>query len=771
MINQYFKYYLISKRILQKLEPGKWLKDQFKQQLSFLLTGVSEMLYDLTELLIKFLNQVATWYWQALQNVSQAVSKDLESLGLWVFKRLIFLFNDFKNLGNKVCSQLSVLIARRVKPPLIVARRRVKRFIYLAREGRLSWFYLFKLAFNNLAYSKSRTLVTTGAIAMGTGAIVFLVSFAYGLQGVVTQRLIYENATKISDVQSSSTALNLDQESVMEIEQIGGVKDVAKSISLAGKISYNNSKTDVVIVGAQNNFLEYANMRPIAGSLFSDEANQEYTAHQNQLEQLQAMVDQSQGDVLGTQDEPELEIGQLVQDKTWRFRVKDDTYLPLRAQPTQDAQVLGYVKGSILETHPGQLVWGSTYESVDTKGKFIQDSDGQWYGQWLKTEVPLYEEIAATVYRPVADEAGTQIKRLGYLPQVNTHMLSPSEMMVEKQLEQVMAEQNRNPQVLGEATASAQSTTSAQVIASESAQASLAQSQAATAAASLQELVSGESKTEEDEESLQNQFALVEVAKKTGKEVIVSTGLLDLWELDPEAVTKEKMDLEYILSGGVIPGLSGRVMSKPVSYQVVGVIQDDRALVFAPLADLQSMGARQYTSLKVLAKSQEVLDQVRTHIETLGFTTQSLVDTLLQVQKLFAIMRFLLGLFGMIALVVAVFGMFNTLTISLLERTREIGVMKTLGTTDSDVLKLFLVESFQIGVLGGVLGVSLGMLLGSGVDLVFSLFKGDGINLFQTPFGFMIFVFVLSVVVGLITGLYPSNRARKISALDALRYE
>lgn len=107
----------------------------------------------------------------------------------------------------------------------------------------------------------------------------------------------------------------------------------------------------------------------------------------------------------------------------------------------------------------------------------------------------------------------------------------------------------------------------------------------------------------------------------------------------------------------------------------------------------------------------------------------------------------------------------------MLERTREIGVMKTLGTTDTDVLKMFIVESILIGFLGGIAGVLLGLISGKMVDLTFSLFRSDSANLFKAPLPFLVSIFILSLVVGFLTGLYPARRARKINALDALRYE
>ena len=667
---------------------------------------------------------------------------------------------------------------------------------YSAKEGHLSVYFMIKLGIKNLLYSKSRTLVTTGAIALGSGAIVFLVSFAYGLETIVTGRLIFPNATRIADVQTASTALVLDQVALEEISQVGGVEAVAPAINAAGTLEYNNSKTDVVIIAAQNEFLSYSNLLPIEGELFSAVADQRYANVQERTDELKELIALT-GEVLGeTQQGEVLSWGGLIENKTFRFRVKDGIYLPVRSDPYLDSSILGYVRGSIVRTYPGQEVWGETYQSTDTVGKFKQDAAGIWFGRWVKATVPLHQEQAPTVYVPLADDEGSQVTAQGYLPRLNLHILTQEEMVVEQYVEQVRQEKKeeenqaleqeaqelREGSVLGESTVSAQlsqedgllteTEASIEVATTAGSLRTVSEVEGEQDEADLTVLMESQITQSQEEEQLKASLAMIDVAKEGGKEIIVSTGLLKIWDILPGQIIGKTVNLEYILSGGVVSGLAGRVKSNPVEYLVVGVIQDNRSIVISPLGDLESMGTDRFTTLKILGKSEVALKEARSHIEALGFSTQSLTDTLEQVNKLFAVMRFLLGLFGMIALIVAVFGMFNTLTISLLERTREIGVMKTLGTTDADVLKLFMIESFLIGCLGGVLGIVLGAGLGNMVNILFNLFRSTPtVRLFVAPIGFLISIYFLSLAVGVITGLYPSNRAKKISALDALRYE
>jgi len=135
----------------------------------------------------------------------------------------------------------------------------------------------------------------------------------------------------------------------------------------------------------------------------------------------------------------------------------------------------------------------------------------------------------------------------------------------------------------------------------------------------------------------------------------------------------------------------------------------------------------------------------------------------------------LLGVLGVVALSVAALGMFNTLTVSMLERTHEVGMMKAVGMVSKEVKELFLAESMVMGILGGVMGLIMGILAGRllslGISFV-SVSRGAGIiNISYLPIDFIILIVILSLVVGFVTGMYPASRATKISALDALRYE
>lgn len=652
--------------------------------------------------------------------------------------------------------ELQLIITKRItriRRWVKVAWQILKKAFFSGKKGSLSWYVIFRISLKNLIAARSRTVVTIGAIAIGTAAVVFLMSFSYGLERVVTSRLIHPNAQRLTDVQSQSTALSLNKKTMKDIRAIPNVTQVAEAISLAGSISYRNSRMDTVVIATTNDFLQFGNYQLLDGRFFSQNAQEVRVEQTNntQISELIALVEK--GSILGEEEEkPKIQEGQVITQTSVRFRLDDEVYVPVRSSPNRFSEILGYLRGSVLESYEAKEVWGGVYTSDSTVGKFMQDKQGAWWGKWMKTKVPLWEEVASTVYQQKKDTEGKQMIAEGYVSEAYIKILSIEETLFEKQLKKLMKEED----ILGVSTDSA----AIRVVGT------------ATEEAELRSIIKSE-KADETTKKTGSHLGFIEVKKQNGHELIVSTGFLNTFKIKPRQALSISMDLSYIVSGDLIPGLTGRVVSKQVTYSIVGIIKDDKkSYVFAPFSDVVSMGVEKYSIAKVLSSSENTLSQVRNRVETMGFVTQSIVDTLIQVNKLFRVMRFLLGAFGAIAFVVALFGMFNTLTVSLLERSREVGVMKTIGTTDDDIMRLFLVESLFVGVFGGVTGIVSGVLLGMGINTIFVAWQSDkSVRLFYAPFGFLLFILCLSVFVGLCTGIYPSYRARKVNPLDALRYE
>ncbi len=184
---------------------------------------------------------------------------------------------------------------------------------------------------------------------------------------------------------------------------------------------------------------------------------------------------------------------------------------------------------------------------------------------------------------------------------------------------------------------------------------------------------------------------------------------------------------------------------------------------------------KDYTLVKVRVKDRNYLEEVRSQITLLGFSVSTISDTLEQMDIIFKAIQIILAIFGLVALVVASIGMFNTMTIALLEKTREIGIMKALGATDKDIKRLFLTEALIIGFCGGLGGIGVGFLVSYLFNLLINTLArflgGQAVDLIYTPLWFILAIISFSVIVGFITGIYPSHRASKLNPIDALRYE
>lgn len=255
--------------------------------------------------------------------------------------------------------------------------------------------------------------------------------------------------------------------------------------------------------------------------------------------------------------------------------------------------------------------------------------------------------------------------------------------------------------------------------------------------------------------------------------VIASSALAKVLGSDPASFVNKEIILSIVFMDS--KNVPETVKS---TFKVVGIITDDStSYAYAPLLAFSDkiLDTTVYNSLKVKVADQSKLGDVRKNIEDLGFTVTSIADTISQVNQIFKIIQIVLALFGVIALLVAAIGMFNTMTIALLERTRDIGIMKAIGVYNIDVAKIFLSESAMIATMGGVFGTAVGLLTGYVINLVINLLAksvgGGAQTLFYTPWWLAAGIIAFSVLVGFSTGFYPSKRASKLNPLDALRYE
>ena len=211
-------------------------------------------------------------------------------------------------------------------------------------------------------------------------------------------------------------------------------------------------------------------------------------------------------------------------------------------------------------------------------------------------------------------------------------------------------------------------------------------------------------------------------------------------------------------------------------FKISGIIEDSaESLIYFPLSRLENVGVTKYQSAKVRVKSNDSIEAVRTKSVEMGFIVAALSDTVEQANRVFQVLQIVLALFGIVALAVSAIGMFNTMTIALLERTQEIGIMKSLGASNRNVWELFLAESIIMGFLGGVGGILVGYISSEGFNLMIRILAGAlggrKVQLFERPWWFILTILIFSTIVGLFTGLWPARRAARINILAALRYK
>lgn len=212
-----------------------------------------------------------------------------------------------------------------------------------------------------------------------------------------------------------------------------------------------------------------------------------------------------------------------------------------------------------------------------------------------------------------------------------------------------------------------------------------------------------------------------------------------------------------------------------VKYKIIGVIEGEESVVYVHSDTLGILGITSLDALKVRCSSNEEMKVIRDEILGMGLLVSSLSDMVEQANQVFGVIQVVLLLFGAIALIVSAIGMFNTMTIALLERTEEIGVMKSIGASNLAVSLMFITEATIMGFLGGLGGILIGYLGGEAsniaINLVAKRFGGQSVDLFYSPTFFVVSIIVFAAIVGLFTGVIPARKASSIDPLDALRYK
>jgi putative ABC transport system permease protein len=301
-----------------------------------------------------------------------------------------------------------------------------------------------------------------------------------------------------------------------------------------------------------------------------------------------------------------------------------------------------------------------------------------------------------------------------------------------------------------------------------------------------------------NEAILQNEFAKElnpQPATLVGKE-------LSIRYAERQAIPPNTADSKASASGNSEPLPGGfSVVPKELRLRIVGVVETEPAAGFGgygngrlliPLQVALTIRAAQvndlrdivrgtastrptFASLTVRAKGPTYVEALEASIKNMGFGAFSLLDASKSLRIFFSVFDLLLGIFGSLALAVATLGIINTLVMAILERRREIGILKALGAADRDVKQLFFVEAGIMGLLGGILGAFLGWLIGRALTLGTNLYLHrqnlPSVDISSVPWWLALFAIAFAILISLAAGLYPASRAARLDPVQALRYE
>jgi putative ABC transport system permease protein len=210
-------------------------------------------------------------------------------------------------------------------------------------------------------------------------------------------------------------------------------------------------------------------------------------------------------------------------------------------------------------------------------------------------------------------------------------------------------------------------------------------------------------------------------------------------------------------------------------YKISGTIEGEDNVIYINSSTMGDLNIDHFSQAKVKCKNSEIMGSVRDKVLEMGLLASSLSDTVDQANKIFSVVQIILMLFGIIALIVSAIGMFNTMTIALLERTEEIGIMKSIGASGLTIAFIFFMEAAVMGFLGGLGGVIMGLVGGEVfnwlINILASRFGGEEVDLFASQPWFIPLIIASSAVVGIFTGFIPARRASKVDPLEALRYK
>lgn len=239
-----------------------------------------------------------------------------------------------------------------------------------------------------------------------------------------------------------------------------------------------------------------------------------------------------------------------------------------------------------------------------------------------------------------------------------------------------------------------------------------------------------------------------------------------------------------------ILGINQLVTIEDRLFRVVGIIDDSSTSIYMPISSaydvLEDKERDVYDSIIIQVKDESEVDAAMEDIEydlmisrhvtadTLDFTLRSNQESQDQRAEAMSSMTTFLTAIAAVALLVGAVGVTNTMFTSVLEKTKEIGIMKAIGARNGDILKIFILNASLIGLIGGVLGIILGILLSSLLPSLMGESAGMMSRMFAdgaVTLNIILIGIGMSVLLGVLSGMIPAIKASKLKPVDALRYE
>ncbi len=230
------------------------------------------------------------------------------------------------------------------------------------------------------------------------------------------------------------------------------------------------------------------------------------------------------------------------------------------------------------------------------------------------------------------------------------------------------------------------------------------------------------------------------------------------------------------------------------SFKIVGILKEsggfggDDGKIIMPIKaareTLESVGDEEFHSIIIKVEDVEAVDQVMGDVDSRLMTFRHLTErtkdfeifSLKSIQEQIAdvtqILTLFLGAIAAVSLLVGSVGIANTMFTSVLEKTKEIGIMKSIGAKNRDILLIFMSNAAMVGLVGGLLGIGLGAFISMALNqIAMTMMDSNGMNATAITPELLIGALLLSIAIGVLAGVVPAYRASKLKPVDALRYE